>query len=186
MKGIIFNLLEDAVTRQYGADTWDELLAETNLDGVYTTLGSYPDEEIQALIQAGSRLLGISPFEVLRWFGRQAIPLLLKRYPGFFQAETSTRSFLLSVNSIIHPEVLKIYPNAYVPTFEFHDAPDGGLLLGYHSERRMCALIQGFAEGAAEYYGEAVAFEHRLCMHRGDERCLCHITFASDRTPLSC
>ena len=84
MKGIIFNLLEDAVISQYGADTWDELLVTTRLDGVYTSLGSYPDEEIQALIQAASRLLNIPPFEVLRWFGRQAMPLLLKRYPAFF------------------------------------------------------------------------------------------------------
>lgn len=186
MKGIIFNLLEDAVISQYGADTWDELLVTTRLEGVYTSLGSYPDEEMQALIQAASRLLNIPPFEVMRWFGRQAMPLLLKRYPAFFSAQTSTRSFLLSVNGIIHPEVLKIYPSADVPTFEFHDAPNGGLLLGYRSQRRMCGLIQGFAEGAAEYYGETVAFEHQLCMHRGDERCLCNITFAYDRTPLSC
>ena len=186
MKGIIFNLLEDAVTSQYGADTWDELLTATQLEGVYTSLGSYPDAEIQALVRAAADRLHLSPFEVLRWFGRKAMPMLLERYPAFFATQTSTRPFLRSVNSLIHPEVLKIYPHADTPTFEFHDAPDGGLLLGYRSERRMCALIQGFAEGAAEYYGETATFDHRLCMHRGDDRCLCHITFAPNRTPSTC
>jgi hypothetical protein len=44
MKGIIFNLLEEVVIRDHGADTWDELLSATCLDGAYTSLGSYPDE----------------------------------------------------------------------------------------------------------------------------------------------
>jgi hypothetical protein len=46
MKGIIFNLLEEVVIRDHGADTWDELLSATCLDGAYTSLGSYPDEHI--------------------------------------------------------------------------------------------------------------------------------------------
>ena len=50
MKGIIFNLLEEVVIRDHGADTWDELLNATSLDGAYTSLGSYPDEHIQVLV----------------------------------------------------------------------------------------------------------------------------------------
>ena len=126
MKGIIFNLLEDVVIRNHGEDTWDQLLTATGLDGAYTSLGSYPDEQIQALVGAAAQMLGLTPFEVLRWFGQQAIPLLFDRYPGFFSSQASTRPFVLSVNSIIHPEVRKIYPGADVPTFELRDAPEGG------------------------------------------------------------
>lgn len=180
MKGVIFNLLEQVVTSNHGEDTWDRLLDDAALDGTYTSLGSYPDENMQALVQAASRALGMEPFAVLRWFGQQAMPLLAKSYPGFFTAQKSTRPFLLSVNSIIHPEVRKICPGANCPTFEFRDAPDGALLMGYRSPRRLCALAQGFTEGAAAHYGEKVAFEHRQCMHKGDEKCLCHISFSQD------
>jgi Haem-NO-binding len=128
MKGIIFNLLEDVVISNHGADSWDQLLATAALDGVYTSLGSYPDEQIQDLVGAASRKFGLTPFEVLRWFGQQAIPLLFERYPAFFNAQSSTRPFVLSVNSIIHPEVRKIYPGADVPTFEFRHAPDSALM----------------------------------------------------------
>jgi hypothetical protein len=183
MKGIIFNLLEDVVISHYGENTWDQLLTATSLDGAYTSLGSYPDEQIQGLVAAASHLLGLTPFEVLRWFGQQAIPLLFDRYPGFFTTQSSTRLFVLSVNGIIHPEVRKVYPGADVPTFEFRDELDGGLLMGYLSPRRLCALAQGFIEGAATHYGETAIFQHLECMHTGDRRCLCHISFSSGPGP---
>jgi heme-NO-binding protein len=183
MKGIIFNLLEEVVVSHHGEDTWDQLLTATSLDGAYTSLGSYPDGHVQKLVAAASQTLGLTPFEVLRWFGRCAIPLLFDRYPGFFSTQPSTRPFLLSVNGIIHPEVRKVYPGADVPTFEFRDEIDGSLTMGYHSPRRLCALAQGFIEGAATHYGETVILEHRECMHNGDKRCLCNISFSSGLSP---
>lgn len=123
MKGIIFNLLEEVVTNNHGSEVWDQLLDDAALDGAYTSLGNYPDQSMQALVMAASRTLDVSPFDVLRWFGQQAMPLLANLYPGFFSAQPSTRPFLLSVNSIIHPEVRKLYPEADCPTFEFRDAP---------------------------------------------------------------
>ena len=177
MTGIVFNLLEEVVIANHGEDTWDQLLAAAEVDGEFTSLGSYPDEHMQALVAAASRTLGVTPFEILRWFGQQAMPMLVARYPEYFSSQPSVRHFLLSVNNIIHPEVRKIYPGAQVPAFDFRDTPDGGLLMGYNSPRRLCALAQGFAEGAATHYGDKLHLEHLECMHRGDERCLCRITF---------
>jgi hypothetical protein len=177
MKGIVFNLLEEVVVRHHGEDTWDRLLEAGELGGSYTSLGSYPDQDIHKLVTAASKALETTPFEVLRWFGREAIPILEQRYPQFFSAHASTRPFVLSLNNIIHPEVRKIYPGADVPVFDFRDAPGGGLLMGYESKRKLCALAQGFVEGAAAHYGEVVEFEHRKCMHNGDSKCLFHLAF---------
>src|SRR5579875_957776 len=101
MKGIIFQLLEEAVTRRAGADVWDELLAETHLDGAYTSLGKYPDEELRRLVAAASARFGSEPDQVVRWFGQQAISMLAQRYPHFFAPYRSTRSFVLGLNGII-------------------------------------------------------------------------------------
>jgi hypothetical protein len=177
MKGIIFNLLEQAITSNHGEDTWDDLLVTAGLDGVYTSLGSYGDDSLQGLVAAAASKFAMTPFAMLRWFGQQAMPLLYARYPAFFDPHSSARPFLLSVNSIIHPEVLKVYSNANVPMFQFRDAPDGGLFMGYRSPRRMCALVQGLAEGAGEHFRETVHFEHRTCMLNGDESCLGHLSF---------
>ena len=43
MKGVVFNLLEQLVARDFGEDTWDALLDASGLEGAYTSLGSYPD-----------------------------------------------------------------------------------------------------------------------------------------------
>ncbi len=179
MKGVVFNLLEDVVTSHHGADTWDMLLDQADVAGAYTSLGNYPDLHMHKLVMAAANALAITPNEVLRWFGHEAMPLLAQRYPNFFTAHSSTRPFLESLNSIIHPEVRKIYPGADVPVFDFQEADDGALLMGYHSARKLCALAQGFAEGAATHYGEKLAFKHLACMSHGDDKCLFHIRFSA-------
>jgi hypothetical protein len=179
MKGIVFNLLEQVVVKHHGEAAWDDLLDATGLAGAYTSLGSYPDEEIVKLVAAGANALGKTPSEVLRWFGREAMPLLARAYPQFFADHRTTRSFVLSVNSIIHPEVRKLYTGAHCPVFRFDEAPDGALLLGYNSPRRLCALAQGFIEGAGDHFGETVDVAHLSCMLKGDDRCQLGIRVAS-------
>lgn len=181
MKGVIFNLLEEVVRRCDGEDAWDALLDAADLTGVYTSLGNYPDGDLGKLIQALADTRAVSGGDVLRWFGREAIPILAERYPSLFEAHASARPFVVSVNSIIHPEVRKIYAGADVPTFDFQDAPDGALLMKYRSARKLCALAQGFVEGAAEYYGEAVLFEHLTCMHDGHSECSFRLSFVSGK-----
>ncbi len=176
MKGIIFNLLEEIVRREYGEDTWDALLETSHLDGSYTSLGNYPEEQLQKLVAAASIALAMPPAALIRWFGRHAIPLLAVKYPRFFVAHQSPRRFLLSLNDIIHTEVRKLYPGADVPIFDYDTSSPEVLLMGYKSPRRLCLLAEGFIEGVAVYYGEAVQIEQLTCMHRGDERCLFKIS----------
>jgi predicted hydrocarbon binding protein len=54
--------------------------------------------------------------------------------------------------------------------------------MGYASARRLCALAEGFVEGAAVHFGEIVTFEHLRCMHKGDPKCLFRIA-SRDATP---
>ncbi|HJU18830.1 MAG TPA: heme NO-binding domain-containing protein [Stellaceae bacterium] len=172
MKGIIFNLLEEVVTHHHGEAAWDDLLDRAGLGGAYTSLGSYPDGELKVLVDALAGVLGLSPGECLRWFGRAAMPLLAERYPAFFIGYRTTIPFILSVNTIIHPEVRKIHPGAQCPIFRFEQAADGVLRLGYASPRRLCALAEGFIKGAADHFGETAAVEHLRCAARGDPECL--------------
>ena len=167
MKGIVFNLLEEVVIQEFGPDVWDDLLDEAQVGGAYTSLGNYPDTDMNALVAAAAAKLGKPPEDVLRWFGQQAMPLLAKRYPSLFVQHTNSRSFVLSVNSIIHPEVRKLYPGADCPFFHFTDTADDGLTIGYESSRDLLALAQGFIEGAAQVYQEEVEIKQLVCPHSG-------------------
>ena len=175
MKGIVFNLLEEVVVARHGEAAWDSLLDATNLSGSYTSLGSYPDEEVGKLVVAGADALGMTPAEVLRWFGREAMPLLAKRYPVFFAEHRTAQSFILSVNDIIHPEVRKLYAGAHCPFFRFEQRPDGALVMTYDSPRKLCALAHGFIEGAGDHFHESIGVEHLSCMHKGDPNCMLSI-----------
>lgn len=178
MKGVIFNLLEEIIRKEHGEATWDGLLETAGLDGAYTSLGSYPDAHLDALVAAASAALGQPPEVIVRWFGGKALPLLAAKYPAFFAGHRSTLAFLLTLNDVIHTEVRKIYPGAEVPVFTFEVSTADRLVMGYQSSRKLCALAQGFIEAAAVHYGEAVTIEQSSCMLRGDDRCV----FAIART----
>ncbi|MGB6451748.1 MAG: heme NO-binding domain-containing protein [Steroidobacteraceae bacterium] len=175
MKGIVFNLLEGVIIAQHGEAAWDGVLAAIGSPGAYTSLGNYPDDQIERLVVASASALKMTPAEAWRWFGRKAMPLLARRYPHFFAEHRKTIPFVLSVNSIIHPEVRKLYAGAHCPHFRFQHTADDALRMTYDSPRRLCALAHGFIEGAADHFGETAAVEHLNCMHRGDAECLLEI-----------
>ena len=116
-------------------------------------------------------MLGEQPAVILRWFGRSAMPLLAQRYDDFFKHHVTARTFVLSINDIIHPEVRKLYPGAVCPHFNFGRNDGDKLLLGYRSVRHMCHLAHGFAEGAADHFGETIEVAHLSCMIDGAPSC---------------
>jgi hypothetical protein len=182
MKGIVFNLLEEIVRREYGEATWDQLLTATGLKGAYTSLGSYEDEELYRLVGAAASTLSLPADAVIRWFGQKAMPLFAEKYPKFFEPHRSTRAFVLTLNDIIHPEVRKLYPGAQVPVFGYDVSSAESLGMTYQSSRKLCALAEGLILGAADYYEETVAFDHPECMNRGSDRCRWRLAFAKRET----
>jgi len=171
MKGIVFNLLEDAVARDHGPDGWCDLIDAAGVSGIYTSLGSYPDEELFGLVNTAAALMGNSPADVLQWFGRAAMPMLASRYGELFVGHDNARSFVLSVNDIIHPEVRKLYSGAGCPNFHFRYDDAGRLLVSYQSPRGLCRLAHGFIEGASDHFGQATTIEHLSCMQDGAPAC---------------
>jgi hypothetical protein len=176
MKGVVFNLLEAVVQRELGDDGWDALLEQAQVDGAYTSLGNYSDDEMMKLVAAASAALNKSPDDVVRWFGRSAIPLLAAKHPHFFRPHQSTRSFLITLNDVIHTEVRKLYPGADVPVFNYDTSSPDVLVMEYVSPRKLCALAEGFIEGTAVYYGEELTLEQPTCMKRGDHKCVLRIS----------
>lgn len=175
MKGVLFNVVEEAVSREWGEPMWDALLLDCELDGAYTALGNYPDGELVALARAASVRLDQSVDDVLRILGRLAFRPLLARYKSAEQPPASMRAFLPTVNELIHPEVLKLYPGASVPRFIVRDTGTH-LELDYVSVRSMCMLAEGLVLGLAEYYREDVTVDQPRCKQRGDDRCTIRIT----------
>ncbi|MGH9034165.1 MAG: heme NO-binding domain-containing protein [Acidimicrobiia bacterium] len=177
MTGIIFNLLEEAVIRRFGAGAWAAMLAHVGSSG-YLPFDRYPDEDLFVLLEALPVDIETSAPERLRWFGRAAVPLLAERYPMIFAPHRSAESFLLTLNQLLHPGGPPAgAQNGPLDLEVLESGPDADLVLGYRSTRRLCALAEGFVTGAADWYGERVRIVQPRCMLEGEERCALVCTF---------
>ncbi len=178
MKGIIFLLAGQAVSQAHGEDAWDDILDAAGVGGAYTSLGNYPDEELGRIVGAASEALGLPAWDVVRWLGEAIVPAFVTHHGSLFDAHSDTRSFVLGLNTFIHPEVHKLYPDSHTPEFVFDASDPDVLRMNYSSKRKLCALAEGLIVGSATHYGEQVGIAHDTCMLRGDECCQLDLRFA--------
>ena len=179
MKGVVFNVVETIIEKEFGAEMWDQLLESAELDGAYTSLGNYPDEELYALVDAASQKLSISAAETLKWIGKRAMPHFQEALPYLFENYHHSEEFIKDVNNIIHPEVKKLYPGAVCPHFHMAQASRETLTLVYNSPRKLCALAEGFIESTDELYGNKIEISQSECVHHGSERCVFVVEWVS-------
>jgi len=177
VKGIILNLVEEAIVADHGEVTWEALLESAQVDGVYTSLGNYADDDLARLLAGGAETLGVDIGDLSRELGRRALAGLAARYPHYLERHASTRSLLLTLDDVIHAEVRKLYPDSSPPDFwcENRDHPTT-LVVHYRSQRRLCALAEGMIHGAAAHYGEQVTITHDTCMLDGADDCTLRVT----------
>lgn len=175
MKGVVFNIVEEVVTAQLSAAAWDGILNAAGADGAYTSLGTYPDEELGRIVAAAAQATGMSTDDVLRFVGVHGFELLADRVPDVMQQMRQWADVLVDLDAIVHAEVLKLYPGAVVPGFLATMQPDG-VLLRYSSARRMCALADGLAVGAGRWFGRSLTVQHVACTQRGDVDCVLFVS----------
>lgn len=159
MKGVIFNSVAEAVIEFGGEQLWDDLLEKAGLTGVYTSLGSYDDAELLTLVKVAADALGKTIEETTEFVGELVFPHLSGRHRNLIANHTSTVSLLCELNDVIHPEVLKLYPDAAVPDFQTLLVDGNHLQLLYRSDRQLPALAAGLIRGAANLYQEDVKID---------------------------
>ena len=176
MKGIVFNILNEMVEKEFGMEAWDHLLNETDLDGVYVATATYPDEELMKLVAAASEATAIPVVPLVRSFGEFMVPKFAERYPVFFENQSCLKSFLLTVDEVVHVEVRKLYPEAGLPEFRYENRDDSTLTMLYRSPRKLCALAEGLIAGSATHFGQRYSLAHDVCMHNGSDHCALELT----------
>ena len=158
MKGMIFTEFMELVEAAWSFDLADAIVARSQVPsgGAYTAVGTYPHEEIIALVSALSEETGIPVADLLRSFGKHLFGRFAQVYPRFFVGIGGSFQFLSGIEDIIHAEVRKLYPDAELPTFEVESDADS-MALTYYSEHPFADLAQGLLEGCIAHFGESVA-----------------------------
>ena len=78
-------------------------------------------------------------------------------YPVFFEHKNSFE-FLKTIDSHIHVEVKKLYPDAELPRFQYKESQNT-LELEYSSERKLHMFALGLMEKTIDHYGEDINIE---------------------------
>jgi hypothetical protein len=163
MKGMIFTEFLELVERTHSAELAETLVANADLPsgGVYTSVGNYDHREMVTLVVALSRQTRQPVDEVLHWFGENLFITLSTAYPGFFAGKDDAFSVLVGIESVIHTEVRKLYPDAELPSFEVMQHGHDELMLDYHSPRCMDDLAHGLIDACIAHFNEPVTLARR-------------------------
>ena len=160
MKGIIFSELLDFVERHAGNRKLEEILEQADLEsgGAYTSVGNYPHHEAISIVSKASELLGLDTPELLREFGLELFDKLAIRHPEFFVGINDYKTFLKGIQTHIHDEVKKLYPDSMPPSFTVEEEK-GNLIITYTSHRPMAMVALGLLEGCVKHFGVPVTIQ---------------------------
>lgn len=179
MKGIVFNLLSELIEKEFGLETLEKVINAANAtdEGAYTAGETYPDEELFRLVTALSKETQVDPQILIKTFGQFMFPKLAAAYPVFIKDDMDLKTFLKTIDEVIHVEVNKLYPNASTPQISYEEPNEHHMILNYRSARKLCALSEGLIIGAAKHFNESITLSHPVCMHKGSDHCKIEIKF---------
>lgn len=155
MKGIVFVELLKMAEDMLGEACVDAVLDNTPLEsgGAYSAVGNYPCAELTALIAGFSKVTDLPGHELQRIFGHWMMDVFARHYPDFFKANPDALSMLESIETEIHVEVRKLYPESELPGFDARRIAPDQLELIYTSPRPLAPFCHGLIEGCLSHYG---------------------------------
>lgn len=161
MKGVVFTEFLEMAEARFSLRVLDAVLTAVSpaSGGQYTSVGTYPHEELVALLMALSKQTGTPPGALLKDFGAHLFARFFETHPAFFAGVRDAFALLKSVEGYIHVEVKKLYPDAELPSLVCKDDGPGRLLLTYRSPRRLADLAEGLITACAQHYGQQLTLE---------------------------
>ena len=158
MKGIVFTEFLEMVENEFGLKITDDVITKSNVPsgGVYTSVGTYDHKELVAMVVQLSAETKVPVPALVRTFGRYLFGRFAKLFPQFFTDVDSAFEFLQNVESYIHPQVRKLYPDAELPRFDASRPAEDEMQLIYRSSRHFEDLAEGLIEGCIAHFGETI------------------------------
>lgn len=164
MKGVVFTELIEYLDAERSPAFTQEVLDAAALrhGGAYTAVGTYDGAELLSILNVVSSKTGTSIADLQCGFGRRLFSRLAVTYARLFGGMSDAFSLLGSIESYIHVEVKKLYPDAELPRFEVLERTPVRMRLIYRSKRHMDDFCAGLIEGCLEYFGEEGRVSRRI------------------------
>lgn len=160
---MIFTEFLEMVEEKFSLAMVDKIINDAALPsgGIYTAVGNYPHTEIVTLAINLSRESKIPLPDLLYTYGERLFETFAIKYDHFLCGARSAFDFLEMLESYVHLEVKKLYPEAELPTFETKRQNNGSLHMIYRSHRSMGDVARGLMSGCFRYFGENVDIDQQ-------------------------
>lgn len=181
MKGHIFNLLEKFIIEVSDEMIYEEILDSCNFitQEPFVRPGTYPDEDLNELVEKTVERLGLTPKDAHFAFGKWVFPHLVKIAPPEALNHDNPKDLLLALDHIHTVELKKVIPDAQPPRFYCTDTGPDSLDMIYSSARGMFDLVDGVLASVEEYYSTKIEYIKEFD-HSGDfTTCTYKLTFAA-------
>ena len=156
VKGIVFTEFLEMVEARYSPALVEDLIDAADVPSkcVYTAVGTYPPTEMFSLVTALSAKTGVPIPALLKLFGEYLFSSFELKYSKFFEESKTAFDFLAAVETYIHKEVIKLYPDAELPSFAVEVHGPAFFSMIYTSKRPLADLCEGLMIGCLKHFNE--------------------------------
>lgn len=156
MKGVIFTEFLDFIEAQHGILVADQVIttAELPADRAYTSSGTYPFSELLKLVNRTHEITRIAVPDLLANFGCHMFGTLIGRFPSLADGCADAYTLMLAVDSKIHVEVSKLFPDAELPHIKVKAIDGDTIRFEYRSPRCLADFAEGMLQGCFRHFGE--------------------------------
>lgn len=157
MKGVVFTELIELVEEKFGWEMAEDVLNAVDLasGGVYTAVGTYPHEEILALVVELSRRTDVPVPTLVQVFGTHLFGKFSTAHPDFLSGADTAFDFMAQVENHIHVEVRKLYPGAELPSIDTQMQGES-MIVDYSSSRPFADLAEGLIRACIDHFGDPI------------------------------
>lgn len=175
MHGLIFMTWEKYLGERFGPSflmTYRETIGET-VDKLPVANRLYDDSVLLAGVGAASEQAHLPVETLLREYGRYFIANGLTGHLCSYILSNvqNSRDLLLTMRDA-HARLRRTMDGMVPPLFEYgKPSASNEVVIMYDSERKLCDVLKGAVEGAAQRYGERAQMMETTCLKRGDDVC---------------
>ncbi len=171
MKGIVFTEFIEFVEDFFGFELAQHMIdnAHTPSNGVYSAVGTYNAEEMMSMLIALSKQSKTDIPKLLNLYGKHLFKRFSNLYPQFFKQGIDYLGFISHIDQYIHVEVLKLYPDAELPSIDTVAKGENFIELIYTSQRKLSDFALGLLEGAAIHFNEKVLITTQMIEEDGSK-----------------
>jgi predicted hydrocarbon binding protein len=182
MHGLIFVTWEKYLAERFRGSVLKEYRDAIGESPETAPLSSrvYEDAVLLAGVATASGITRVPAETLLREFGHYFILNGLTRHLCAYLLTQvhSARELLLTMHDA-HEQMSRLPEGLTPPLFEYlvrSTRPDE-LIIAYDSPRKLCSVLLGAIEGAAERYNEKITVVEQMCMKRGNHVCRFKVRF---------